>query len=925
MRVFKPLQLSLLTKAFTWEKKHHLAVTVLMGFPFDDSKECMLEQDLWNMLPEQLGKDSMLDMGMPKPNGEVVMYGNFYAPNNQPIKAGHVQLKIGDIDKTLSVIGDRYWRTLLAPTEPEEFTQMPLNYEYAFGGADHALNPIGKGIADVDYFGEMRQPLPNIENPNSLVTSPGQRPPPAGFAPLDIAWKKRTAKAGTYDEKWQKEYFPAPPPDLNWEIYNTTEEDQWISGFWQGNESFELSHVHKEKITLHGKLPNFSTRCVIAKDSGDQVNCTEVDMRAETVFLLPEVETGVMLFRGTIEVDEDDATDVDHILVAYEDLLQTPQASEYYEQALKNRLDEKQEFKFMMSTKDIIPTRETCGFVQMLDSVEMNGQSALSENLDARVAEETEKAMAKVEEAKQEIKEKLVNAGIDPTEALAKFDAPTEQDPMMSEINAILEKLLPGITENDVSKIKLDEIDFSQFEKLNEVIEKFKDEKIAEVKQQLLDIQNSLGDGEKEQQAKQKIQQSIEDIDKLPELPRINEEETILQIQTQLDKVEKQKQYLQENGLPTTELDNLNINIEEISQKLKEGVEGLKSGYLMGAHYIEGRPPHKEPLDIIKYRFTKLLKKQENLVGRDFSGVDFSGMDLSNLDLSQCYLEYCNFSDCNLTDAKLGSAIATHANFTRANLSRTVLEKANLGDSNLSQAFISDIQAKELVLSKCVLKEAQFSQCVFDELNVLETNFHQAKFKECVLSELNIIEMDLTQSTFENCQMMQCNFLQSKLDKSVFKGSNISSSNFVECELSHCDFSHAQMSNVRFLQESVLSHSKFTHAVMDNANLQGAVADHCDFEYTSFKNTIFDGANLQHTKFYHSVGLQARFEKADLLQSDFTSVNLMEGSLHKARLTNADLSNSNLYSVNLRDATIGDTHFKGANLDLTILEDWRPS
>ena len=79
MQIFKPLQLSLLTKQFNWKNENHLAVTVLLGFPFDGNEEVLLEQDLWSRLPDLLGEYPMLDACMPKPQGEVLVYGNYYA------------------------------------------------------------------------------------------------------------------------------------------------------------------------------------------------------------------------------------------------------------------------------------------------------------------------------------------------------------------------------------------------------------------------------------------------------------------------------------------------------------------------------------------------------------------------------------------------------------------------------------------------------------------------------------------------------------------------------------------------------------------------------------------------------------------------------------------------------------------------------
>ena len=258
MRVFKPLQLSLQYKSFSWLNKNQLAITLFLGFPFDAQQEVLLEQELWQFLPEQLGKDAMLDMCMPKPNGEVLVYGSYHSPGGHPVTADEVQLKMAAIDKTLAVIGNRYWRTLLAPTAPEPFTELPISYEYGFGGKDYKPNPTGKGMDKVDVFGESRLPMPNIEDPYKLVTSTDHRPAPAGLGPLDMMWQQRAARAGTYDEKWQRESFPGYPQDLDWTHFNAAPEDQWINEYWQGNENFQLSNMHPSKSTAGRKVTCFS-------------------------------------------------------------------------------------------------------------------------------------------------------------------------------------------------------------------------------------------------------------------------------------------------------------------------------------------------------------------------------------------------------------------------------------------------------------------------------------------------------------------------------------------------------------------------------------------------------------------------------------------------------------------------------------------
>ena len=80
----------------------------MLGFPLSGGRP-LLEQDLWTKLSEALG-DSILDMGMPKPNGEVLVFESYHARNGKPVTAGRAALQCGAVDKELAVIGERYWR-----------------------------------------------------------------------------------------------------------------------------------------------------------------------------------------------------------------------------------------------------------------------------------------------------------------------------------------------------------------------------------------------------------------------------------------------------------------------------------------------------------------------------------------------------------------------------------------------------------------------------------------------------------------------------------------------------------------------------------------------------------------------------------------------------------------------------------------------
>lgn len=121
----------------------------------------------------------------------------------EPVLQTTVRLAVGDRQHVLSVTGDRVWVPRnrmddLVPSRPNPFTEMPLSYHYAFGGAvvyngaptGWADNPIGMG-----YYLEPKQAegnkLPNIEDPTAPARRWDDRPKVAGWAPYPMYWGLR--------------------------------------------------------------------------------------------------------------------------------------------------------------------------------------------------------------------------------------------------------------------------------------------------------------------------------------------------------------------------------------------------------------------------------------------------------------------------------------------------------------------------------------------------------------------------------------------------------------------------------------------------------------------------------------------------------------------------------------------------------------
>jgi len=926
MRIIKPLQISHQHKVFRWKHKHYLSVSHIIGFRMGDRKDVLSEQDLWRFLPPLLGPQGMLDACMPKPHGEVLVFGSYHAPGGRAVTADRVEISAGDLSKSLAVIGDRYWRPMIGPTPPEPFTRMPIDYSHAFGGTEHVYNTIGKGIEEIDYFGEMRQPLPNIEDPNHLITSPGQRPQPAGLGPLDMMWRQRASKMGTYDDDWRLNHFPGLPPDIDWTHFMTAPKDQWLTDFWRGDERFSILNMHPGKQQLSGKLPGFRTRCLIEKIH--QGGYREISMKAETLYLFPEHEIAVLLYRGSHEVDEDDASDVANLLVAYEDLTQPARPASHYAQAIRNRLDEKTEFKYMMNTTDIIPDSERCGFVILLEQAGADAESIMVQNIDNRKHEELKKVEASIQQEKDKLEQQLRSAGLDPAPFLDKFKLdPTAgmDDPFVQQVMEMIERILPGASSGDAKQLRLTDVDFSALKQLNQFIADLAEQKKQQVRDELTAIVDQATGTPAEDQVRAKINAALDMMQQPPELPRPSAQQAIDEIRQQVQRAEQTIARMRAQGLAEAQIPRIDPQLENKLQAMQDGLNQLKHGYRGGAHYVEGRPPHRLPLDILRHRFEKALNNREDLRDRDLAGVDLSSMDLSNRDLSGCYLEYANLSDSNLSGARLDQAIMTHANLSRTNLKGASLVQANLGGSRLHGADLSGAITQGTEFSKADLNGAKLIGCQLADSNFLETNFSAADLSGSDLSRSNFLELNFDGAVFQNCKMSACNFVKSHLQQVDFTGAVLDEANFVGCECNGSRFGGASMLNVRFVAGCSLRLCNFNKARLDRANLRDSEAEHASFEEASFNMADFSGANLQHGRFYGAVGKRALFMKSDLMGADFSSVNLMEGSLMKARLTNTNLRNSNLYAVEFMDATVGGSDFAGSNLDLTKLEDWRPS
>src|SRR5688572_6835499 len=132
MRFAKPQCLGLLVRPISHARANRLGIAGLVAFDLDHPEMLLPEIAMWDLVARELGSEGVIDAGIPKACGEVLVAGHAHPPT-RPAPQCAVRVQAGPVDKTVYVFGDRRWKGD-RPTEPEPFERMPLTWDRAYGG-----------------------------------------------------------------------------------------------------------------------------------------------------------------------------------------------------------------------------------------------------------------------------------------------------------------------------------------------------------------------------------------------------------------------------------------------------------------------------------------------------------------------------------------------------------------------------------------------------------------------------------------------------------------------------------------------------------------------------------------------------------------------------------------------------------------------
>jgi len=860
MKVIKPNRLGILTRAMTEDgRRYRLAIAALVGVPFGAPKAMRMESAIWKDVGDHV-PGGMLDEANAKPRGEVLVHGSAMAPKGELAQAVMTRLvvKRGDaslIDKRVAVWGDRFWKGS-SPTEPVSFSEMPLDWAHAFGGEGYEANPSGLGAAELETEHGPVRPLPNVEDPDHLVTSPKDRPMPAGYGALPLAWPQRFQFSGkTYDEEWLRTRFPGPAVDFDPSFHQLAYPDQQLDGeLFEGHESFVVEGMHPDGPRRLSLEPLVVRALATQRQPDGEERFTSIGLRLETVHLLPNVGRAILVFRGVLPIADDDADDVVHLMLAAEDPAH-PKPIEHYQRVLAGRLDKEKGALLSMKDEDLMPPQAE-GWLCKPDY----GDMADKTKLDHRALKKGEAGRKrKLAEAKQA----LLDAGFEVPDDFEGPPAPAIPDPY--DVDALL---------------KLSE---EMDQKMDELEAQAKADKERLEKEARASFEEAGFDYEAE---------TSKAMEKAGGPPDFSADDHLVMLHDMA-------RIAAEGGMPMEELER-DLLDPKYEQTLRDLEARVQESYVRFAHLMPvAAVPDEEGRHQLRVIAIAAKDAEESLAGRNLVGADFHGLDLSGMSFAGAFLERADLRGANLHGCDLSNAVLARADLTDADLSSCDLTGANLGETKLVRTDLSEAILKDTVLMKSELDGVRLHGARFEGTDFLEVTFTEADFSHVDAKQALFLDADLRQVSFVGARLVEARFLQTDVRGVDFTGAILDKAQLLQCRADGAIFTGASMIGAGLVHESSFEGCLFSGADLTKANLHKSPLAKSDLSGATLDGanlikTDLRGANLHRIKAREALMMRTRLEGADLRGADLLGAIAQRVDLRGADLTGSNLSRGDL-------------------------------
>ncbi|MES2509506.1 MAG: DUF2169 domain-containing protein [Pseudomonadota bacterium] len=892
MKIFKPDNLGLLYRSLRIAGQNRLSLGLMAFFPFGNSgKDALLpEAQLWADAAAAVGANAVLDEGSPKSRGEFLVYGSAYAAAGTQAGEVAVSASLGAVKKSLMVYGDRHFNALGFITAPEPFTCMPVAPETAFGGENFSENPSGKGSAKVRVEdGSTVLPLPNVEIASKLVLGAGDKASPAGFWALPANAPERTRHLGSFDGRWLEKTWPHLPETTSPEYFQVAPPDQRLDGFFHGDEKISITGMHAEHARLDAALPALRARCFVNRRVQDVEEFSEIEARAETVWLFPGLACGIVLYRAVTNTLDEDADDILHVMAEWESMAEVPADFSHYREEFLKQLPQLISPAALATAAEATPVAAAMPAVAAapLTPAAPIPEAAVMTSADVVAPgpelQELHQLAADLEKSTQEMMQKngLTQADLAPylkQEPEGPVPSLETVEKMAADLEAQARELM--------QKHRLTDRDIEQFMPKPEVESP---NLLRDMEKALIDLNANTGATMKQAGLTQADINAF--MAKTPEMADMVGQPVpdIKYVMAGLAAVMPVLAPLQAAAMP------------ELTQDLPDPEPPAATSRLTREEVVARHAAKK------------------SFAAYDLSGLDLAGLDLAGADFSSALLEKTSFKGCRLSGATFRDALLAGGDFSDADLGGTTLTGVSAGSALFAKARLDGSNASKADFtgadfSAAQLRNANIAGAIFDGSKMAgmkagNCNAQRASFADCDLGAADFFDARLTAAVFTSAKLVDTNFSNSACDNAEFYGANAAKANFTNASLkaSRADAA-SQFAKAQF-GRSHLGRAAWEGVQLDGANLEGAVLDDADLSK----------ANAADARFGRASAKGAKFDKADLSRADFTGVNLFKGSMRHTDTTATLLRRANLYGVDFYGTSPTIASLEGSNIDQTIL------
>jgi len=718
-----------------------------------------------------------------KPFGEYTITGSAYPPL-EDLKSYFVKVRVGTLSKTVEVFGERLWRKKmmgLIPGEPANI-QGPtlLSYANAWGGGGSVNNPKGCGV-DEDR-------LPPLEFPGAPITSRTSVVQPAGFAPIPANWALRKAKMGTYNQAWANTRWPWWPLDFDWSYFNAAPPNQWLTGYFVGDEQIEIHGMHPSLKCYKTWLPALRGRCFVTREIEGKQVFGEVPLDLDTITIDMAAEKLNLVWRGRVPIRSVKLLDVVHYMGLVEPLNAEPQD---YQALLAKKL-------IRRTPKPVPP------MPHIPDRAEIDGMiAARKAEIESRYDPEGERArqMERVRPHLEALEEKH-----GPVQGAAAASIADQIESVKAHLRSASENSSLPEAHRTHARETLGKMDaMGGIVTDPELVKQEVSEKIASIRAGMnfpasMNVPAGMAAAE-------------------PPKPPSSEEEL---------EAARAKGFrgadLRDMDLSNLDLSGIdfsgamltNANLANSNLTGSNFTAALMRGANLGGADLTGA-------DLTKARLSGCMMKKTKFVRACIKLAQLRNLDLIGADFSETHGEVAMFHGSNLTGAKF-----VNCKLHRVKFARAIIDDADFSGSELTAAQFREAKARRAIFDDCQMPRCKggfgsdFTDARFHRVNAPGSgwklaNLTRVRFLQATLTRNQFSESQLGEASFDRCDLTKSRFEDSKLE-----GAKLTNSNFIYATFNRSDL---------------------TLACLDGSNLYS-----CSFWESTLLHATWFGANIKKTK-----------------------------------------------------------------------------